>query len=101
MRAPLCGEIPGGRILLVDSAMTSGGVVLLAEALQRRLERGTTDDELRDVVARYGAEARFVFAVDTLEPLVRSGRPRKTAGRAGELAGVKPIIGVVDGEIVS
>jgi DegV family protein with EDD domain len=98
--AALAAAAAGDRVLLVDSATVSGGILLLAEALQRRLERGTTDDELREVAVRYAAEARYVFAVDTLEPLVRSGRLGKAAGLAATVASVKPILGLVGGEIV-
>ena len=88
------------RVLLYDSGTASGGIVLLADALQRRLERGTDEAELEALVGRYHREAGLLFTVDTLEYLVRGGRVGKAAGFAGELLSVKPILTIREGEVV-
>ena len=92
--------VGGGRVLAIDSASASGGIVVLAEALQRRLERGTTEQELLAVVERFKREAGLLFTVDTLDYLVRGGRVGKAAGFAGELLSVKPVLTFEDGEVV-
>ena len=56
---------------------------MLALAIQRRLERGTTDDEIEALVERYRRDAGLLFTVDTLEFLAKGGR----IGRARALAG--------------
>ena len=43
-------------------------------AIQRRLERGTTDEEVDALVERYLREHGLLFTVDTLEFLARGGR---------------------------
>jgi DegV family protein with EDD domain len=88
------------RVLLYDSGTASGGIVLLADAVQRRLERGTDEAELEALVERYHREAGILFTVDTLEYLVRGGRVGKAAGFAGELMSVKPILTIRDSEVV-
>jgi len=87
------------RVTVIDSASVSGGVVILADAIQRRLERGTTDEEIAEVVERFKRESTILFTVDTLDYLVRGGRVGKAAGLAGQLLSVKPILAIDGGEV--
>jgi DegV family protein with EDD domain len=87
------------RVTLVDSGVICGGAVILADALQRRLERGTTEAELLAVVERFRATRGLLFTVETLEYLVRGGRVGKASGLAGQLLSVKPILHFDDGEV--
>ena len=89
----------GEKVVVVDSASASGGIVILAEAIQRRLERGTTDEEISELAARFRREAGLLFTVDTLDYLVRGGRVGKAAGLAGALLAVKPILTIAEGEV--
>jgi DegV family protein with EDD domain len=87
------------RVTVIDSGVTSGGTVILADALQRRLERGTTEEELSQVVERFKRERGLLFTVETLEYLVRGGRIGKAQGLAGQLLSVKPILHFDEGEV--
>jgi len=87
------------RVTVIDSASVSGGVVMLADAIQRRLDRGTTLEEIEELVARFQRESTILFTVDTLDYLVRGGRVGKAAGLAGQLLSVKPILAIDDGEV--
>ena len=71
-----------------------------ASALQRRLERGTTDEEIEELVETFKRDAGLVFTVDTLEFLARGGRIGRAQAWAGELLSIKPILTIEDGEIV-
>ena len=93
-------SLDSGRVTVIDSESASGGIVILADAIQRRLERGTTDDEIDALVARFRRESGLLFTVDTLDYLVRGGRVGKAAGLAGQLLNVKPILAIRDGEVV-
>jgi len=97
--AELAAQEFGGRVRVLDSRVTSGGTVILADAIQRRLERGTDDEEIDALVERFRAERGLLFTVDTLEYLVRGGRVGKAAGLAGQLLSVKPILAFDDGEV--
>jgi DegV family protein with EDD domain len=98
--AALAAESLGdGRVSVIDSGVTSGGTVILAEALQRRLEAGTDDAEIRAVAERFRRERGLLFTVDTLEYLIRGGRIGKAAGLAGQLLSVKPILVFDNGEV--
>jgi DegV family protein with EDD domain len=98
--ARLAAESAGDdRAVVIDSGVISGGTVLLADAIQRRLERGTMDEEVLDLVARFRRERGLLFTVDTLDYLVRGGRIGKAAGLAGQLLSVKPVLMFDDGEV--
>jgi DegV family protein with EDD domain len=86
-------------VRVLDSKVTSGGTVILTDAIQRRLDRGTDNDEVDAVVQRFQRERGLLFTVDTLEYLVRGGRIGKAAGLAGQLLSVKPILAFDDGEV--
>jgi len=98
--ARTAAEMEGsGRVRVLDSRTASAAIALLALAIQRRLERGTTDEEVDALVARYTRENGLLFTVSTLEYLARGGRIGKAAAFAGNLLNVKPILGLRDGEI--
>jgi DegV family protein with EDD domain len=97
--AELAAQDFGGRVRVLDSKVTSGGTVILTDAIQRRLDRGTDNDEVDAVVQRFQRERGLLFTVDTLEYLVRGGRIGKAAGLAGQLLSVKPILAFDDGEV--
>ncbi|MGH3048495.1 MAG: DegV family protein [Gaiellaceae bacterium] len=87
------------RVSVIDSGVTSGGTVILADAVQRRLERGTTEEEVLEVVERFSRERGLLFTVETLEYLIRGGRLGKAQGLAGQLLSVKPILHFDEGEV--
>ena len=97
--ARLAAESSGRDVTLVDSGVICGGAVILADALQRRLERGTSEEELLAVVERFRRTRGLLFTVETLEYLVRGGRVGKASGLAGQLLNVKPILHFDDGEV--
>jgi DegV family protein with EDD domain len=89
-----------GRVRTIDSSSASAAIAMLALAIQRRLERGTSDEEVDELVERYGREAGLRFTVDTLEFLQRGGRIGRAQAMAGNLLNVKPILTIRDGEVV-
>jgi DegV family protein with EDD domain len=93
-------ELGGGTVRAIDTGTVSAGLAMLALAVQRRLERGTDDDELDALVERSRRESRIVFTVDTLEFLAKGGRIGKAAAMAGTLLNIKPILEIEDGEVV-
>ena len=97
--AELAAKDFGGKVRVIDSRVASGGTMILADAIQRRLDRGTDDDEIDALVESFRSERGLLFTVDTLEYLVRGGRIGKAAGLAGQLLSVKPILAFDDGEV--
>jgi DegV family protein with EDD domain len=90
----------GGRVRVIDTETASAAIAMLALAVQRRLERGTTDDEIDELVARFKRESGLIFTLDTLEYLARGGRIGRAAGWAGQLLHIKPILTLEDGEVL-
>jgi fatty acid kinase fatty acid binding subunit len=90
----------GDKVRVVDTETASAGIALLAFAIQRRLDRGTTDEEIDELVTRYKRDAGLIFTVDTLEFLQKGGRIGKAAAFAGNLLNIKPILSIADGEVL-
>jgi fatty acid kinase fatty acid binding subunit len=90
----------GERVRTIDSSSASAAIAMLGLAIQRRLERGTTDEEVDSLVERYRGDAGLLFTVDTFEYLVRGGRVGRARGWAGELLHIKPILTIEDGEVL-
>ena len=93
-------QLGDGRVRTIDSESASVATAMLATAIQRRLERGTTDEEIDALVERYLREHGLLFTVDTLEFLARGGRIGRAKAFAGQLMNVKPILSIKDGEVI-
>jgi DegV family protein with EDD domain len=98
--ATIAAQMLGGdKVRTVDTGTASGAIAMLGLAIQRRLERGTTDEEIADLIQRYEQDAGLIFTVDTLEFLRRGGRIGRAKAWAGQLLHVKPIL-TIDREVV-
>jgi DegV family protein with EDD domain len=93
-------QLGDGRVRTIDSESASVATSMLALAIGRRLERGTTDEEVDELVDRYRREHGLLFTVDTLEFLARGGRIGRAKAFAGQLMNVKPILSIREGEVV-
>jgi DegV family protein with EDD domain len=93
-------DLGGERVRTIDSESASAAIAMLGLAIQRRLERGTSDEEVDALVERYRREAGLLFTVDTLEYLARGGRIGRARAWAGELLNIKPILSIEDGEVL-
>jgi DegV family protein with EDD domain len=82
----------GDRVRTVDSESASAAIAMLGLAIQRRLERGTSDEEIDELVRRFRDGAGMIFTVDTLEFLRRGGRIGRASAWAGQLLHVKPLL---------
>ena len=89
-------ELGGEQVRAIDSASASAAIAMLGLAIQRRLERGTRDDEVDALVARFRRERRLLFTVDTLDYLARGGRIGRARAVAGDLLQVRPILAIED-----
>lgn len=99
--AQSAAELLGGdAVRVIDSRTASAAIAMLGLGVQRRLERGTTDDEIDEFVAHYQREHHLLFTVNTLEYLARGGRIGRAAAFAGNLLNVKPILTIRDGEVI-
>ncbi len=93
-------QLGGDHVRTIDSESASVAASMLGLAIQRRLERSTTDEEIDELVQRYLREHGLLFTVDTLEFLARGGRIGRAKAFAGQLMNVKPILSIRGGEVV-
>ena len=88
-----------GKVWVVDSgSVTAGQNILLRYAIDLR-DRGLSGKEIAEELEKIKSRICLLARVDTLEYLVKGGRLSKTAGFAGTLLNIKPVISVEDGEI--
>jgi len=90
----------GNRVRVVDTATASAAIAMLGLAIQRRLESGTTDEEVDALVDRFKRESGLIFTLDTLEFLARGGRIGRASSWAGQLLHIKPVLTLADGEVL-
>jgi DegV family protein with EDD domain len=93
-------ELGDDRVHVIDSGTASAAIAMLGLAVQRRLERGTTDEEVDALAARYTAQAGLLFTVETLEYLRRGGRIGRAQALAGDMLSIRPILTIKDAEVV-
>jgi DegV family protein with EDD domain len=94
------GELGGERVRTIDSESASAAIAMLGLAIQRRLQVGTTDEEVDALVEGYRRDAGLLFTVETLEYLARGGRIGRARAWAGELLNIKPILSIREGEVL-
>jgi DegV family protein with EDD domain len=90
----------GDKVRVVDTGTASAAIAILGLAIQRRLESGTSDEVIDELVERFKRDAGLIFTVDTLEFLQKGGRIGKAAAFAGNLLHIKPILTIKDGEVL-
>ena len=98
--ATLAAADLGEQVRLVDTETASLAIALLALAFQRRLARGTSEQELDALVGSFTRQSDVVFTVGTLEYLQKGGRIGRARALAGALLNVKPILSIEEGEVV-
>jgi DegV family protein with EDD domain len=89
----------GDKVRTIDSESASAAIAMLGLAVQRRLERGTTDEQIDALIRRFREQAGLLFTVDTLEFLRRGGRIGRASAWAGQLLHVKPIL-TIEREVI-
>jgi DegV family protein with EDD domain len=87
-------------IEVVDSTQVSLGLGLLALFAARLARRHRGAAEIAERLRGMGGRVQVLFVVDTLEYLARGGRIGKARAWMGGLLGIKPILGVAEGEVV-
>src|SRR4029077_16264445 len=95
------GEAERGSLQVVDSHSASLGLGMLALFAARMARRGIEPAAIVERLEAIRDRLDVLFAVDTLESRARAGRTGKAKAVMGNLLGIKPILGVVDGEIVA
>ncbi len=83
----------------MDSFQVSAGLGLLTLMAARMAQRGVSAADIQVRVEEMRPRLHLLFVVDTLEYLARGGRIGKARALLGGLLGIKPILGLVGGEV--
>lgn len=87
-------------VRVVDTRTVSAGEALVVQAALVAREAGGDLEAIEDAARSTAGRTRVLFALDTLEFLVKGGRAGKAAGLAGSLLNIKPVLTVnADGVI--
>lgn len=87
------------RLSVVDTGQVSAALGMLALFAARMAARNETAATIRERLLDMAPRLHTLFVVDTLEFLAKGGRIGKARALLGGLLGIKPILGMVDGEV--
>lgn len=90
----------GKSIISYDTQTASVGLGTMTIAAAEMARDGWNLDEILARLDRLRAHQGLFFTLGSIEYLVRGGRIGKAHGFVGKLLGLKPILSVVDGEVV-
>ena len=93
-------EHPELTVKVFDSKSASIGLGALAVQVARYAVRGVAFDPLCELTKRLIDDTVVYFSLDTLEYLRRGGRISGAAALVGGMLSIKPVVGVVDGDVV-
>ncbi len=96
---PARGDGSQPSVQVRDSFQVSAGLGLLTLCAARMARRNLPAAEIVRRVDEMRARFHLLFVVDTLEYLARGGRIGKAQALLGGLLGIKPILGLVGGEV--
>lgn len=88
-----------GRVFVVDSLNVTIGERLLAERAIALRDEGLSAADIAGRLEREREEVCLVAVLETLEFLKKGGRISAATALAGGLLSIKPVVGVVDGEV--
>lgn len=86
-------------IEVIDSRQVSLGLGLLAVFAARMAARGEKAERIAERIRSMRERIQTLFVVDTLEFLQKGGRIGKAQALLGTLLRIKPILGLVDGQV--
>lgn len=89
-----------GRVFVVDSLNATLGERCLVDYALRLKEQGKTAEQIVAELERGKTRIRLLALLDTLEYLKKGGRISKSVAMVGGMLSIKPVVSVVDGEVV-
>lgn len=89
----------GGKVIAVDSMSATLGQRLLGEYALRLSKEGLSAKEIAEKLEEKKGKLHAYAMIDNLKYLKMGGRISATTAFFGELLGIKPIIGIVNGKV--
>ena len=91
-------QSPAPAFVVDSESVTIGERILVERAVEMR-DAGAEAKTIAETLDREKADIKVTATLDTLEYLKRGGRISAAAALAGGLLSIKPVVGVVDGEV--
>lgn len=88
-----------GKVFVVDSLNASTGEKILCQYALRLVKEGLGAAEIAAALDEEKGRIRVLAVLDTLKFLKMGGRISAVTAFAGEMLSIKPVIGIVDGEV--
>ena len=88
-----------GKVYVVDSENVAVGQHALVEYALLLKDEGKDAEAITEELNRSKKDLHTIALLDTLEYLQKGGRISKTAAFAGSVLSIKPVVGVVNGEV--
>lgn len=88
-----------GKVRVIDSLNACIGERLLCQYTLRLIQQGLSMEEIIELVEHKKSKIKVMALLNTLEYLKRGGRISSTVALAGEVISLKPVVGVVNGEV--
>jgi DegV family protein with EDD domain len=88
------------QVMVVDTANACIGERILAELAVSLRAEGKSLTEIAATLEEKKSQVRVIALLDTLEYLKKGGRISPAVAFAGSLLSIKPVISIVDGEVV-
>lgn len=94
-------DVGQGRIRVLDSLSTAGGLFLLLKEARAKIEEGASLDQVHEWIQSFRSRARTLFTLSDMEPLRKSGRLGFVRMSVSTLLNIRPILQLQDGAVVS
>jgi len=88
-----------GKAFVVDSENVTVGERALVEYALRLKDEGESAESITEELNRAKKSIQLIALLDTLEYLKKGGRISKSAALAGSVLSIKPVVGIVNGEV--
>ena len=98
--ARIAAEDYEGKVFVVDSLNATIGEQILVEYGLQLKKQGMTAEEIVSVLQEQKHKIHTMGLLDTLEYLKKGGRISPTVAFIGGALAIKPVVAVVDGEII-
>ncbi len=89
----------GCNVKVVDSKLTAGALLLIAEECYKLMKQNLSFDEIVSKTTEFAERTQFLFVLDKFDNLIKNGRMSKVSGLIAGLLKIKPIASAIEGEI--
>ena len=87
------------QVFVIDSLSAALGERLLVQYALRLIKEGKSAQEVVDLIEKNKSKLCILAKIDTLEFLKKGGRISSAVAFAGKLLSIKPVVGLVKGEV--